>query len=451
MTQETDSGRSSTSSRRPSRPALRVVVESTVSSGDGDANPPARWQPKRLLDAPHRLGFFAAALMFALSALWWATQLTLRALSHTAALTVPPPIAHGLLMATGFMPLFIVGFLFTAGPRWLGLPPVTARTLFAPVLAMLGGGVVLLIGFHLSAGLAAAGGALGAAGWSAIMGRFLWLVRASKASDRVHAIMVAGAGVIGALAWWAASIALATSSMMAARVATRAMLWFWLAPTFVAVSHRMIPFFTASALPALDAWRPFWLLWLQLAALVFAGAGFIAEILWWPLPAALHAVQGGIELLIAAALLALAWRWGLVQSLRNRLLAMLHGGYLWLGLAFALLAIAHALQAGGRVAGLGLAPLHALSMGYFGATLIAMTTRVAVGHSGRSLVADDLAWLLYLVLQTAVLLRVAAELWPAAQTPLTLAAIAAWCAATVGWAWRYGGWMGRPRVDGRPG
>jgi len=39
--------------------------------------------------------------------------------------------------------------------------------------------------------------------------------------------------------------------------------------------------------------------------------------------------------------------------------------------------------------GLGLAPMHALSMGYLGATLIAMITRVAAGHSGRPLAADD--------------------------------------------------------------
>ena len=30
-------------------------------------------------------------------------------------------------------------------------------------------------------------------------------------------------------------------------------------------------------------------------------------------------------------------------------------------------------------------------------------------------------------------------------------AAAAWAIATTGWAWRYGGWLGRPRADGRPG
>jgi len=80
-----------------------------------------------------------------------------------------------------------------------------------------------------------------------------------------------------------------------------------------------------------------------------------------------------------------------------------------------------------------------------------MATRVASGHGGRPLAADDLAWALYWVLQGAVLLRVIAALWPAATTALTLLAVAAWCVATLGWALRYGSWFGRPRVDGRPG
>jgi uncharacterized protein involved in response to NO len=105
----------------------------------------------------------------------------------------------------------------------------------------------------------------------------------------------------------------------------------------------------------------------------------------------------------------------------------------------------------GDAESLGLAPLHALTMGYLGATLVAMITRVASGHSGRPLAADDLAWALYWTLQAAVVLRVASALWAAASTPLQLAAAAAWSAAALGWALRYGGWLGRPRIDGRPG
>ncbi|MBI5908213.1 MAG: NnrS family protein, partial [Burkholderiales bacterium] len=70
---------------------------------------------------------------------------------------------------------------------------------------------------------------------------------------------------------------------------------------------------------------------------------------------------------------------------------------------------------------------------------------------GRPVAADNTAWALYWVLQSAVLLRVIAALWPAVTTALTLFAVFAWATATVGWAIRYGRWFGRPRLDGRPG
>ncbi|MBA4176948.1 MAG: short-chain dehydrogenase [Leptothrix sp. (in: Bacteria)] len=412
--------------------------------------PDTRWRVARLLTAPHRLGFFAAALMLAASALWWAVALFARQLGLAVPWAVPPPVAHALLMTAGFMPLFIVGFLFTAGPRWLGLPEVSAHTLKWPVSAMLGGWALALPGFHLQPLLAGLGVAAVATGWSVVAGRFVVLCRRSTAADRLHAGGVAAAGAIGALALWGAAAGLLAGDSTWVRVATQVALWAWLAPTFAAVSHRMIPFFTASALPMLDSWRPNWLLGVMAAVLATSAAGVVAELLWWPLPAPVHGVLAAVQAPAAALMLWLVWRWGLVQSLKIRLLAMLHGGFVWLGVALALAALSHTQQALGH-AGLGLAPTHALAMGYLGATLLAMITRVAAGHSGRPLAADNLAWGLYWAVQGATLLRVGATLWPAADATLLLGAVFGWAVAAVGWAWRYGGWLGRPRVDGRPG
>jgi uncharacterized protein involved in response to NO len=410
----------------------------------------SRWRLSRLLTAPHRLGFFSAALMLATSALWWALALATRHAGVALPWAVAPPLAHGLVMAMGFMPLFIVGFLFTAGPRWLGLSDVPARSLRNPVLAMLAGWGLALAGFHLHELLAGLGLALVAGGWSAVVLRFLRLLRSSPVADQLHARVITAAAAVGALALWGAALSLAAGEVTATRVATQVALWGCLAPIFAAVSHRMIPFFTASALPLLDAWRPNWLLWVMLAVLSVRGAGAVADLLWWPLPAAWRWAQVAVEAPAAVLMLWLAVRWGLVQSLKIRLLAMLHGGFVWLGLALALAAVSHTLLAlGGE--GLGLAPTHALSMGYLGCTLIAMVTRVASGHSGRPLAADNLAWALYWGVQAATLLRVGAALWPAGEAPLVLLAVAAWAVAGTGWAWRYGGWLGRPRADGRPG
>ena len=414
--------------------------------------PAAPWRFARLVTAPHRLGFFAAALMMAATALWWAASLAARHAGVALPWAVPPTVAHALAMSLAFMPLFIVGFLFTAGPRWLGLGEVPASSLLRPVLAMTAGWTLALLGFHAGAALAAGGIALATLGWTALLARFVRLLRASRVPDRLHATCIAVAAGIGALAMATGAVGVALDEPTLARAAAQLALWGFLAPVFATVSHRMIPFFTASALPALEAWRPNSLLAVMLVALGATACGAVAELWWWPLPPAAHAALVAVQGPAAALLLWVALRWGLVQSLRIRLLAMLHAGFVWFGVALALSALSHVLVLWfGEGASLGLAPLHALTMGYLGATLIAMITRVAAGHSGRPLAADDLAWTLYLLLQTAALLRVTAALWPAGSAALTLAAVAAWAAACTGWALRYGGWLGRPRVDGRPG
>ena len=414
--------------------------------------PDARWRPARLLSAPHRLGFFAAAAMLGASALWWALALAARAAGLALPWAVPPAAAHGLVFAFGFMPLFIVGFLFPAGPRWLGVAEPSCRSLLPPVLTMAAGWAVALPGFHLWAVAAGLGLALVAAGWIAIQRRWWQLLRASRAADRLHAHAIAAAGAVGVLAMLAGAAGVAFARHDLARAAALLGLWGFLAPTFATVSHRVIPYFGASAWPALDAWRPNWLLAAMWFALGMSAAGAAAEALWRPLPAAARLALLVVQAPAALLLLWLAWRWAQVQNLRLRMLAMLHGGFVWLGLALALAALSQARVLGwGDAATLGLAPLHALAMGYLGTTLIAMVTRVVATHSGRAQAADDTAWALYWLVQAAVLLRVGAALWPAAGTPLTLLAAATWLCGCGGWALRYGSWLGRPRADGRPG
>jgi len=410
------------------------------------------WRFVHLMNAPHRLAFAAGAAMLAVTALWWAFTLIARQGAFALPWAVSPATAHGLMMTLGFMPFFITGFAFTAGPRWLGLPEVSTGVLRAPLSSMLVGWAVALLGFHVAVPLAAAGVATVALGWSAVVHRFVGLLQESSAPDKLHARLLAVTAALGALALWAAAIALALADDAGVRAATRLALWGFLAPLFVTVAHRMLPFFTASALPLQRAWRPNALLWAMLAAPVAELPFALAEQWRWPLPPAALWAQAAIELPAALLLLWLAVHWGLVQSLKIRLLAMLHTGFLWLGLSFALGGVSHAMMAWhGPEHSLGLAPLHALTMGYLGSTLLAMATRVTAGHSGRPLAADDIAWALFWVLQIAVLLRLAGALWPAAATPLLLAAAAAWAVAMSGWSLRYGRWLGRPRADGRPG
>jgi uncharacterized protein involved in response to NO len=365
---------------------------------------------------------------------------------------VAPGEAHALLMGYGFIPLFFAGFLFTAGPKWLAVRGPEAAALRWPVAAMLIGWAAFIVGVHLHALLAAATLELVAFAWSALVLRFDALLRNSSVQDKTHPRIVNAACGAMALLLGVAAVGVALQQATLVRAATQAGLWGCVAVVYATVSHRMIPFFTASALPLLDAWRPMWLLWVLMAGLLFEAPFAAAELAWWPLPGALRVLQAAAEAPVSALLLWLAWRWGLVQSLKIRLLAMLHLGFLWLGVAFALNAVSHALMAatGGELS-LGLAPLHALTMGFLGSTMVAMATRVSCGHGGRALAADDTVWRLFWVLQAAVVLRMLAALWPSAPAALLPAAALCWAVCMAGWALRYGRWFGRPRADGRPG
>ena len=390
--------------------------------------PPA-WQPKRLLSAPHRLGFAIGAAAMSTLALWWLAVLLAPHLGFMPRWAVPPALAHGLLFTLGFMPAFMAGFLFTAGPRWLGQPGVDARALLTALLQLAGGWLVALVGMHAGTWLAAFGVAAAACGWLRLCLRFAALLRASRVPDRLHARGLLAACLVGVAAMLLACLALVQGDAALLRGAVQLGLWGFIAPVFAVASHRMLPFVGEAALP-------------MAVGLVLAG---IAEAGWLP--------PGWLALPLAVVSLALqgvVLRWALARRLRGesrRLLAMLHGGFAWLGLALGLQAASQALQATGRP-GLGAAPLHALTLGWLGSTLIAMVTRVAAGHSGRPLAVDRLGWAVYRLLQLGVLLRVAAALGLAAGL---LPAVVLWTLVTVAWGWRQVGWLGRPRVDGRPG
>jgi uncharacterized protein involved in response to NO len=219
----------------------------------------------------------------------------------------------------------------------------------------------------------------------------------------------------------------------------------------------MIPFFTSSAVPMHDAWRPFWVLWLLLGAVAL-------EVLavWMPMALDLftdtssHAPRawmlglGLMELAAGSVILWLAFVWGLVQSLSIRLLAMLHLGFLWLGLSFVLAGASQLLGLRLGTPVLGLGALHALTMGCLGSLMLAMVTRVSCGHSGRTLVADNTVWALFWLLQLAVVLRIAAAMQQAPAW-LVMAAALLWATVMAVWGLRLLGWYGRPRTDGRPG
>lgn len=134
-----------------------------------------------------------------------------------------------------------------------------------------------------------------------------------------------------------------------------------------------------------------------------------------------------------------------------RLLEVLHISLAWLAIGLLLAAAADLAAALGAPGVVGRAPLHAIGMGFIGGMLMAMVTRVTLGHSGQPLVMDTLNWRLFLVVQVATILRIAGEFLPAGGTTLSAIAALAWATAFGAWTVRHLPIYLRPRADGAPG
>jgi uncharacterized protein involved in response to NO len=413
---------------------------STARSGNGlpraRAGAGQRWQYLRLLDAPHRLAFTAAALLLVVSSLWWAAMMVLAEEGVAVRWALRPSIGHGVLMTFGFMPLFFTGFLFTAAPKWLRQPAVDARTLVEPLLAMLSGWGVFLASLHgrdaaFGQTLGAIGIAAVATGWLGVVRRFLSLLRTSTAPDRVHATVVALGCVYGLAALLAVLAGLALGADALVRAATVSALWAFVGLVFCAVAHRMVPFFSGTPLPGMDAWRPQWLLACFSLLCGVEAAAAASHAFTLPVPAAVTVMLAALEIGAGLFLLAMAIHWGRSPATRLRLPAMLHLGFSWLAVAVLLTGASRALELLAAPLTLGLAPVHAFTMGFLGSMMLAMVTRVTCGLAGRTVVADDLVWRLFWVLQLATAIRLAAAIVVQTAPSLTWTLLAS---AALGWA-----------------
>src|SRR5690606_304843 len=153
-------------------------------------------------------------------------------------------------------------------------------------------------------------------------------------------------------------------------------------------------------------------------------------------------VLNALVVLDVALFVLTAWcamRWTSFKARGNPLLWTLYAGYAWLPIAMLLQTLRDgAFVAGGEWA-LGRAPIHALGMGFFGGLLIAMVTRVTMGHSGRRLAMDRAAFGCFLAVQAAAAARVLSDVIaaPLALQWLLLGSIAAWLAAFAIWGARH--------------
>ena len=399
-----------------------------------------------LLAAPHRTLFLAGLLGLLLASGWWALHLVARytgAPLFALVLQPAPPWAHAWLMLFAVFPTIFFGFLFTVFPRWMNGASISKLeyTLTAALLAS--GTLLWLAGSFAGRPLLLAGSI--ATGLGLLLGTAALLrVLLGAAQVVSHAVVVLLALCVQAVALGFFAAGVWQQDDLLLHFAVRTSLWGGLLPVFFAVCHRMIPFFSQGVIKDYMAWRPTWVLTavVTLAYLRLA-AGVIGWL--WLLP--------WLDALLLVLTLLCAVRWTSLRARGNALLWTLYAGFAWLPVAVLLQCVRDgAFVLTGEWA-LGRAPVHALGMGFFGSMLIAMVTRVTMGHSGRPLHMDRITLGCFIAVQAAAASRVLSEVVqaPAGVQLFLLGSVLLWLTAVAVWIARVGRIYVTPRIDGRPG
>lgn len=136
--------------------------------------------------------------------------------------------------------------------------------------------------------------------------------------------------------------------------------------------------------------------------LVVIGATAVAMLFWLVGPPELLT---GLVVMAAGALQLIRWaRWRGWRTFADPLVLILHVGYLWIPVGLVLL--------GSSLAGYvpRSAAIHSLTAGAMATMILAVMTRASLGHTARELKASPLTVVVYVLVTTGALLRVAASL-----------------------------------------
>lgn len=397
--------------------------------------------PVRILfAAPHRLAFLVGSLALAAMALWWPVRLAALHFGwpEPPTGTLPATLLHAPSLLLQVYPAFIFGFLLTVFPRWMGQPDLNARQ-FGPVSAALAIGLAAsTLGLWTGAdALIRIGFLICAASWVLGLVVLAAVVRTNRRSGKPpcwHAVSALAALTIGLGALLLVCAFLIAGDPRLLRWGSVLGLNGFILPVFLTVAHRMVPFFAGNVVKGYQSWRPDWLL---AAVWALLAARFAGELALVPALSALACVG----LTACSGLMARKW-WP--RGPAPGLMQVLIWGFAWAPLGFALAAMAS------FGLPLGLAPTHALALGFAASLLVAMVTRVTHGHSGRPLAMVPLAWLAFAGVQLAAAARITSAIQAEPGWLLVIAALV-FAICLLPWLIRNALIYLRPRLDGRPG
>lgn len=397
--------------------------------------------------APHRLFFFTGAIQLILPVLVWSIELIGRYTSLWAPLEIiiPATWAHGMVMIYGLFINFIFGFLMTVFPRWMNGEPISREHYIATWIWLNLGLLIFEFSLFLSFDSAFSGLAIFLFGWVlgifALYGSF----RQAPARNKIFEAILLVALTFGAFGVFSFGAWLYTDAWIMMELSFNFGIWLYLVPLLFTVCYRMLPFFSSNVIDNYTVYQP------RLNLLLFL-AGCIGHFLLEQ--SHLKTWLFLVDIPMAGLALLLSLRWQIHRSFRDRLLAVLHMSFFWLFIGLALLSLQSlVLWIDGDFL-LQKAPLHAITIGFAASLLIAMASRVTLGHSGRMLRLDSLSWWLYIGLQLAALSRILSDIQfeqLLESHGFNLAALGLWLACMSIWVVKYAPIYLSRRVDGHPG
>lgn len=373
----------------------------------------AGWQ---LFANSFRPFFLLAAIQAALSILAW-LPMFYGELSVSSAFA--PRDWHIHEMLYGFLPAVITGFLFTAIPNWTGRLPIRGRPLAALLAIWLAGRIVVTVSANT--------------GWAFALlvdAAFLALVVAAAAREIIAGGNWRNLPVVGLVfTLLAGNVAfhVETHYEGAADVSIRVGIGVVIL-LIALIGGRIIPSFTRNWLVKFNPGRlpvPFG----RFDGAVI-GCSALALVSWIAAP--LNMITGIAMAMVGVLHLVRLARWAGDRTLRERLLVILHVGYVFVPLGFVLNALS-AFDVLPPSAG-----IHAWTAGAAGTMTLAVMTRASLGHTGQALTASPAIQGIYAAVIIAALARVAAVLLPAHSDVLLHIAACGWIVAFLGFAIAFG-------------
>lgn len=393
----------------------------------------ARKRPRPVPFAYGFRPFFLAAGWYALVAIAaWALLYRLGAAPFGA---LPAYLWHGHEMLYGFVAAAIAGFMLTAVPSWTGNRGFAGRPLVALTLVWVAGRLAM-----------AAAGALPLPVVAAVQLAFLpalaltiapSLFRSSNRNRPLLVVLLA-LWLVDAVFLYALRDGNALLAGRALRVALDIVLLL-----ITVIGGRIVPSFTANALRQRGA-----KVGVRVRGSVerFVILTMLALVIV-DIVSPSHRLTAWVALVAAAAH---AWRmagWRSLHTLTEPIVWVLHAAYAWIPVGLALKAV-HFLTGAGWAAHW----VHALSIGAVATMVLAVTSRAALGHTGRPLVVGrPVAWSYGLLIGAAVVRVFGAAFLPLEYPAIIGLASVLWVAAFLIYAWVYTPILLLQRVDGKSG